>query len=136
MPWNIPREMDIFRIMTKGNPVIMGRRTHESIGKILPNRTNIVITRNADYVSEGAIVCNDLESAVEAGNELSRNVFVIGGEEIYRQALPISDWVLLSILDKDYDGDTFFPEFESEFSMRWSAKYPEDGFCFNGYKRK
>ena len=61
MPWHIPREMDIFRIMTKGNPVIMGRRTHESIGKILPNRTNIVISRNADYASEGAIVCNCLE---------------------------------------------------------------------------
>ena len=86
----------------------MGRKTFESIGKVLPNRTNVVITRNKDLVLDGCVVCSSLEEAIE--RYASEDVFIIGGGEIYKQALPLADKVYLTRVDVELEADTFFPE--------------------------
>ena len=135
MPWHIPKELEIFKSVTMNHPIIMGRKTHESIGRILPNRTNIIVTRNKDYKTfRGVIVCNDLQEAISIGKTYATEVFVIGGEDIYKQALPSADNIYLSIIEKEYAGDAFFPEFEEDFSVFASEYY--DDFTFHKYKRK
>lgn len=131
MPWHIPKELEIFKSVTMNRPIIMGRKTHESIGRILPNRTNIVVTRNKDYKTfRGVIVCNDLQEAIS----LYEEPWIIGGEEIYKQALPLASKICISVLHKEYDGDSFFPEFENDFKLLYSEKHDE--FTFFRYVRK
>ncbi len=113
--WKIPDDLTRFREITKGHPVIMGRRTFESIGRPLPDRENIVITREKDYAPEGVLVVYSVEEALKKARE-SKNeeVFVIGGGEIYKQMLPYTDKLYLTIIDATAEGDTFFPDY-SEF---------------------
>ncbi len=119
LPWNIPEDLKRFREITAGHPVIMGRKTWESIPpkfRPLPNRENIVITRNPEYEADEATVLTSLESAIECAKKLEggENVFIIGGGEIYKQALPCTDKLYLTLVDKEVDADTFFPDY-SEF---------------------
>jgi len=115
IPWHIPDDLKRFKQITTGHPVIMGRKTFESIldflGKPLPDRTNIIVTRNGDYtVPEGCIVCTSLDEAVSKANEIdNEESFVIGGGEIYKEALPKTDKIYLTLIDKEFDGDTYFP---------------------------
>ena len=115
--WHIPGELKRFKEITTGHPIIMGRKTYESIGRVLPNRTNIIITRDANFQVGGAKVVNSLEKAIEvAKNETGgEEVFVIGGGQIYEQALPLTNRLYLTIVDGEYAGDTFFPDY-SEFT--------------------
>lgn len=133
MPWHIPEELKRFREITMGHPIIMGRRTHASIGKALPGRTNIVITRESNYASEGTIVVHSLEEAIKQahGKSGDEEVFVIGGGEIYKQALLIVDKLYLTVIDADIEGDTFFPDY-SEFKkiVRQSDEHQSDGFKY------
>ncbi|MEA2093665.1 MAG: dihydrofolate reductase [Pseudomonadota bacterium] len=112
LPWHFPADLRHFKKITIGKPVIMGRKTHESIGRALPERTNIVMTRNADYVAPGCVVVHSLEEAfrVAAHNE---EVMVIGGAEFYRQVLPEADTLYLTKIHHEFEGDTFFPELNS-----------------------
>lgn len=105
--WHIREDMVRFRTITSGHPVIMGRKTYESIGRPLPKRTNVVITRS-DLQIEGCRVVHSLDEAFEMF-EPSEEVFVIGGAQIYEQALPKADRILLTIVHRPYDGDTSFP---------------------------
>lgn len=119
--WHVPADMKRFKALTLGKPVIMGRKTFESIvailGKPLPGRTNIVITRNPDYFYPGAITTTTLVEAFEiAAAEKPTEIHVGGGEEIYRQALPSVDKLYLTLFNDNKPGDAFFPEFESEFT--------------------
>lgn len=107
--WNIPEDMKHFRDTTRGHVVIMGRKTFESIGKALPNRRNIVITRDANYSKDGVDVTNSLEEAIRLC-ENSEEVFIIGGGEIYKQALPFASKLYITHVHKEYDADKFFPE--------------------------
>ena len=109
MLWRVPEDFAHFKRTTMGHPIIMGRKTWESIGRPLPGRRNVVVTRNADYRAEGAEVVPSLEKAFEA-LEGTDTVFVIGGGEIYRQALPSADVVWLTKIGADFEGDTIFPE--------------------------
>lgn len=108
MPWKIPGEQAYFKRVTMGHPIIMGRKTWESIGRPLPGRRSIVVTRNPGFVAPGAEVVSGLDAALAvcAG---AAEAFVIGGAELYRLALPRADRLLITEIDHDFDGDTFFP---------------------------
>jgi dihydrofolate reductase len=108
LPWHLSSDLKRFKALTMGHHIIMGRRTFDSIGKILPGRTSVVISRNSGLHSEGVLVADSLGKALElAAND--SEVFVIGGEQIFREALPIADRVFLTEIDRDFDGDIFFP---------------------------
>lgn len=118
LPWHLPQDLKYFKSLTLGKPIIMGRKTFESIGKPLPGRTNIVVTRQKNWNFAGALVADSVEEALEIGqqfraeqNSLADEMMVIGGAEIYRHALAIADRVYLTKIDVNIDGgDAFFPE--------------------------
>jgi dihydrofolate reductase len=113
--WHLPEDLKNFKRLTSGHPVIMGRKTFESLGRPLPNRTNIIITRNADFKAEGCVVVSSLENALQKAEEAgAEKAFVIGGGEIYAQALPIADLMYLTHVHTTLEGDTFFPEFSTQ----------------------
>jgi dihydrofolate reductase len=105
--WHLPEDLKRFKQLTTGNTIVMGRKTYESIGRPLPNRRNIIITRDLNYFVDGCEVVNSLEEALLLSNN---DCFIIGGGEIYRQAINISDKIYLTLIDKEFDGDTTFPE--------------------------
>lgn len=111
MPWHLPADLGHFKAVTLGKPIIMGRKTYESIGRPLPGRKNIVISRNADYSLEGCEVVSSLEEALELVNDVEE-VMIIGGGYLYSQTLPQADKLYLTFIDLDVNGDTLFPEFE------------------------
>jgi dihydrofolate reductase len=111
MPWRLPEDLKRFKRLTMGHAVIMGRKTFESIGSALPGRSNIVITRARDWSPSGCIVVHSLEAALAAGGE-SREAFVIGGAQIYALALPYAQHLHLTEIERDFEGDTFFPELD------------------------
>ncbi|HTN49124.1 MAG TPA: dihydrofolate reductase [Burkholderiaceae bacterium] len=108
MPWKIPGEQAYFKRVTMGHPIIMGRKTWESIGRPLPGRRSIVVTRNADFVAQDAEVVASLDAALArcAG---AADAFVIGGAELYRAALPRADRLLITEIDHDFEGDAYWP---------------------------
>ncbi len=108
LPWRLPADLAYFKRVTMGKPVIMGRRTHESIGKPLPGRQNIVVSRNPGYVAPGCVVVPSLEAAYRAAGDADE-VCVIGGTSLFEAALPDADRILLTEVDADVEGDTFFP---------------------------
>lgn len=111
--WRLPDDFKYFKQTTSGHPILMGRKTFESLGKPLPNRLNIVITRNADYQPDGVLVVDSLEKAVEEAQKTAiPEVFVIGGAEIYRQALPIADRLYLTEVKAAFEGDARFPAYD------------------------
>jgi dihydrofolate reductase len=112
MPWHLPGELEHFKQATMGKPIIMGRKTWQSIGRVLPGRQNIVVTRNRSYQADGCVVASSLEEAIEraAGEE----VMIIGGGELYRRALEFSDCLILTRVDCVPEADTWFPEWCSQ----------------------
>lgn len=110
LPWKLPEDMKRFKEITSGKPVIMGRKTFESIGKPLPNRLNIIITHDKNYKAEGCAVAHSLGQALKSaeGNE---EAMVIGGEQIFREFLPKADRMYLTLIDCDFEGDAHFPEY-------------------------
>lgn len=109
--WKIPEELKRFKEITTGHPIIMGRKTHESIGRILPNRTNIIITRDSSYQVEGGVVVHSLEEAIEKAKEAqgSEEIFIIGGAQVFAEALPMADKLYVTLVDADFpDADSFF----------------------------
>ncbi|GAB3226368.1 dihydrofolate reductase [Hymenobacter seoulensis] len=111
--WHLPLDLKHFKQLTQGHPVVMGRRTYESIGRPLPNRTNIVITKQQDWQTEGCTTAHSVLQALEHALTLDENVFIIGGGEVYRQALPAADTVYLTEVHHSFDGDITFPELTS-----------------------
>lgn len=122
MPWYLPADFAYFKRVTMGQPVIMGRKTFESLGKPLPGRTNIIITRNKDYSPEGCIVVDSVEKAKELTE--NKNAFIIGGAEIYKAFLPIADKLYITEIDHDFEADTFFPEIDYS---KWKLVSSEPG---------
>jgi len=109
LPWHLPADLKFFKNLTTGHPVIMGRKTYESIGKPLPHRTNIIITRQPDYQQLDCVVVNNVTSALEVAQKISPDVFIIGGAEILRQALSYIDTMFLTLIHENFTGDTFYP---------------------------
>lgn len=110
--YKIPEDMKFFREKTKGAAAIMGKNTFLSIGRPLPDRTNIVITRDADFKAEGCVVCNGIDDALKAGVATGRPIFIIGGAQIYQQTIDKADRLYLTIVDDDKEADAFFPSYD------------------------
>ena len=113
LPWHLPEDLQYFKEQTLGKPIIMGRKTFESIGKPLPKRTNYVITRNPDFSAKGVTVCNSLDEALAQTKEAAETM-IIGGASIYELALPLADKMLLTYIDADFPGDQQFPQWDSD----------------------
>lgn len=140
LPWHIPEDLKYFRQTTSGKTVLMGRKTFESIGRPLPNRKNIVLTRDMNFAPEGVSVVHNLEEALEICNS-KEEIFIIGGGEIYSLFLPYADYLYITLVDKVINGDTDFPVYENQFEMIKSTPgeaMTEDGhsFAFTVWKRK
>jgi dihydrofolate reductase len=114
IPWDIPADLQRFRDLTMGHPVVMGRKTFAAIGRPLPGRENIILTRQPGYRAEGCRVAPSLEEALAACTGADE-VFICGGEDIYRQALPLADRIYLTVIHRECAGDTFFPPIPAEF---------------------
>ena len=142
LPWHLPEDMKFFREATRGKPVIMGRKTWESLPdafRPLPGRLNIVVSRNPDFHAAGGTVVGSLADALTAAGD-AETAFVIGGAELYRQALPLADRLLLTEIDRDFDGDAYFPEFARDAwqEVARNARIAESGlpFAFVTYQRR
>ena len=122
MPWHLPADLQHFKAITSGHPVIMGRKTFESIGKALPNRRNIVVSRNANYSAAGAELVNSLEAALSLVKD-QEEVFVIGGSQLFKEALPLAQKMYITYIDMHVDGDTFFPEWDHAQWHETSRKF-------------
>jgi len=107
--WHLPEDLKRFKRLTSGHAIIMGRKTFESLPKALPDRHNIVVTKNKEFSAQGVTICYSLDEAIDAsGNDLQP--FIIGGGQIYKQAMELADRIELTKIHKSYDGDVFFPE--------------------------
>jgi dihydrofolate reductase len=108
IPWRLPADLKHFRKMTMGKPIIMGRRTYESIGRPLTGRHNIIVTRNRGYQAEGCTIVHSVEEALTISN--GGEVMVIGGAQLYEQFLPIAKRLFMTLLETEFEGDSYFPE--------------------------
>lgn len=143
MPWHLPNDFKFFKNTTWGMPVVMGRKTFESMGKPLAGRTNIVITRQTDWHPEGVVVVHSLPEALAEARQLAvKKVYVVGGGDLYRQTLPLADTVFLTRVQTVIDGDTFFPALaESDWQLDWEISFPADAkhayaYLFQEWTRK
>lgn len=126
LPWRLPADLAYFKRVTMGHPVIMGRRTWESIGRPLPGRHNIVVTHRPDYQAEGATVVHSLEEAWKAAGK-AQEACIIGGSSIFEETLPVADRIHLTEVDAEVAGDTYFPPFDRrEWIEREVARHPAD----------
>lgn len=121
LPWNIPDEMKHFRSTTLDKIIVMGRKTYESIGRLLPKRTNVIITNNTEYKVEGAIIFNSIEKFAEEYK--NKDVYVIGGKNIYEQFLKYADKLIISKINSEYDCDTFINIDYSNFKLENKKDY-------------
>jgi dihydrofolate reductase len=113
--WHLPADLKRFKALTTGHVIIMGRKTFESIGKPLPNRTSIVISRQADLQIEGAIIAHSVEEAILKAKSITReDIYIVGGAEIYALSLPLADQILVTQLHDIFDGDAYFPEIPAD----------------------
>ena len=126
LPWNMPADLKRYRSMTLGKPNIMGRKTHEAIGRVLPKRLNIVVTRDKNYKAEGCVVVHSVEEALKATRD-AEEVMVLGGAEIFKMFLDKVNRMYLTYIDGEFEGDTFFPEFdESEWKETLREEHKAD----------
>lgn len=116
LPWHISEDLKRFKRLTSGHVIIMGRKTFESIGRPLPNRTNIIITRDKNFTPEEVVVTHSVEEALDMGREKEERgeVFIIGGGQIYTQSMRYADKLYLTVVEEEIEGDTYFPDY-SEF---------------------
>ena len=123
MPWHIPGEQKIFRNLTVGKALILGRKTHESIGRVLPDRTTIVVTRQPEYRVEGAYVVHSVQEGIELAGKLGFEHIVIGGGgELFAETLPMTDRIYLSIVHAIFEGETYYPDLPDNMFAEISRK--------------
>jgi dihydrofolate reductase len=123
LPWHLSADLKRFRQITMGSPILMGRKTYESIGRPLPGRTNVIISRDPAYKQEGCLVFNDIETAIESCCQKFQEIFVIGGSELYKSMLPRADTLYVTLINKEFSGDAFFPEIDAR---HWAEAARED----------
>jgi dihydrofolate reductase len=138
IPWYLPADLKYFKAMTLNRHIIMGRKTFQSIGRPLPKRTNIVVTRQAFFIATGCIVAHCVEEALEIAHDNGEEeVFIIGGAEIYKQTMPYWDRLFLTEVDLKVDGDTFFPEINpNEWRLVLNDPHPAEGKNEHAYTCK
>ena len=139
--WHLPNDLQRFKKITAGHHIIMGRKTFESLGKPLPNRTTIIITRNPDYKIDNCIVVNSLDAALKVASA-DPNPYILGGAEIYSQAIEIAETLDLTLVDANFEADAFFPQMDTAL---WKETSREDfkaddkhqyNYSFVTYKKK
>jgi dihydrofolate reductase len=141
LPWRLPEDLAHFKALTLGHPVLMGRKTFESLGRPLPGRTNVVITRNPDYRPDGCLVAASIPAAIALCADAGE-VFFIGGADLYAQAIPFADRLYLTEVDVEAAGDAWFPDYdrgafrEVSREARTGAKGDPLGFDFVVYERR
>jgi dihydrofolate reductase len=133
MPWHLPQDLAHFKATTMGHSIVMGRKTYDAIGRALPGRRTIVITRQQTWHAPGVEVAHSLPEALALTGPT--DVFVVGGSEVYREAMPFADRMLLTEIEQSPEGDVFFPSFERD---HWQevAREAHDGFAFVTYKHQ
>ncbi|MFD0942846.1 dihydrofolate reductase [Savagea faecisuis] len=142
MPWHLPNDLQHFKRVTLGHPIVMGRKTFESIGRALPGRLNIVISRNASYeVPEGVVLVDSLEAGIARAQRESDTVMIIGGAQIYKEALPLADRLYVTKIDASFEGDARFPAYdEADYDIiEQSETFQNDEgveYTFYTYERK
>ena len=133
IPWRLKEDLQLFKRLTMGHPILMGRKTWESLGRPLPGRQNIVLTRNADYVAEGAVVITDI-AQLEQMELLDAEIMVIGGAQLYAQMLPQMQRLHVSEVEGSHKADTWFPEFAHHFTSR-TPQQEFEGFTHVVYEK-
>ena len=142
--WNMPADTRFFKNTTMGHSVIMGRKTYESMNRLLPGRKNIIVTRNKEYKVAGAEIYHSIEDAIDAcraSEEPEQKIFIIGGAEIYKQSFHLLDEIYRTIIKSVFDGDTFIPEIsEQNLKMTWEECHSADeknkyDYCFQKWER-
>lgn len=113
LPWHLPADLQYFKKVTMGHPIVMGRKTYESIGRLLPGRENIIITRNTSYQVKGAVMMHNVADIKEYADNCEKEVFVIGGSEIFSEILPETDKLYITHIHHTFEGDTYFPQIDS-----------------------
>lgn len=143
MPWKLSADLKRFKRLTMGHHLVMGRNTYESIGRLLPGRTTIIMTRNANYSVEGALIAGDLPQALALAKAAGDDeVFVVGGGQVYQHALPHAQRIYATRIHTQLSGDTFFPEVDWErWQLTGSTTHPADSkndyaYSFEDYQRK
>lgn len=136
LPWHLSADLKRFKKLTMGHHMIMGRKTFDSIGRLLPGRTTVIVTRQADYQFEGAKIAHSVEQAVELAKE-DPCPFIVGGAQIYSAAMPLVDRLFLTRVHSEIEGDTFLPEVDwSAWTLESSEKGSEEvEFTFEDYVR-
>lgn len=140
LPWHISEDLKWFKKNTVGKPIIMGRKTFDTLKKPLPGRYNIVITSDQNYEVDGATVTHSLDEALEAAGEVEE-IMICGGSSVYKQALPLVDKMYITLIYHDFEGDTFFPEYDNN---QWKEverldryqEHDEYDYSFLIYERK
>ncbi|MDE6004739.1 MAG: dihydrofolate reductase [Oscillospiraceae bacterium] len=137
IPWNIPEDMAYFKKLTTGNIIIMGRKTYEEIGKPLPDRLNIIISHTRKFSGDNLLTAQSLIHAIALAKQYKNNqeIFLCGGQEIYTQGLQYADRLYLTEIDKNYQGDVFFPEFNHKFKLVKQAYGKTSGIKFCVYQK-
>jgi dihydrofolate reductase len=122
LPWRLPADLAYFKKTTMDHTILMGRKTYESIGKPLPNRTNVILTQNKNYHAEGCLIVHSVEEAVEQFK--NEEIFVIGGAEVFQLFMPSVDRLYITLIEHEFKADTYFPEFDID---DWVLVSSEDG---------
>ncbi len=124
--WKISDDLKHFKSLTLTHPIIMGRKTYESIGKPLPQRENIIVTRRSDFAPEGCTIAHSIEQAIEKAKEIDqKEIFIIGGAEVYAQSLQFADKLYLTLVDDNQEGDVFFPDYSEFKTVVREEAHPE-----------
>ncbi len=130
MPWHLPADLKRFKALTMGHHIVMGRKTYESLGRLLPGRTTVIVTRNMDYAVEGAIVAHRVEDVLAACTD-DEEVFLIGGAELYQQGITHADKIYMTEVHADFEGDAFLPNFDLS---QWDEEARQAHMAENGLR--
>ena len=120
MPWSLPADLKGLKKLTTGNTIVMGRKTYETLGRPLPNRRNVVLTANTDFTAEGIDVIHSIDEI----KDLPDKVFIFGGSTIYNQTMHLVDEMYITVIDEQFAGDTFFPDYDLN---EWTVESSDDG---------
>ncbi len=139
--WKLPKDLKHFKTLTENHPVVMGRKTYESIGKALPNRTNIVVSRKENWFQEGILIVSTLKEALKFAKKINEDFFVIGGGEIYKQTMDAAEKLEITKVEGDFEADTFFPKIDPKIWQKTNEECHskddknEYDFCFQTFEK-
>lgn len=114
LPWHLPADLQYFKKVTMGKPIVMGRKTFDSIGRVLPGRENVIVTRNRSYTNDNCTVLHSVDEVKQFAEASEQEVFIIGGAEIFKEILPVADRLYITEIQESFEGDTYFPAIDEK----------------------